>query len=101
MADRNPTLRAVGPDETPGDAPSKSGSATVAGATTTRELLVAMRTRIAKAIDDPKTPARDLAALTKRIGEVVRDIDALDARQAEDDAPRKAVDDGEFDASAV
>ena len=47
---------------------------------TTRELLVAMRARIATAVEDPNTPARDLAALTKRLVEVVRDIEALDAR---------------------
>lgn len=67
---------------------------------TTRELLVAMRARIAKAVEDPNTPARDLAALTKRLVEVVRDIEAIDARQAEEDTG-VAVPDEDFDASAV
>jgi hypothetical protein len=49
-----------------------------------RELLAAMRDRIAVAVEDPNTPARDLASLTKRLMEVVRDIEALDARAAEE-----------------
>jgi hypothetical protein len=48
---------------------------------TTRELLVAVRARIATAVEHPSTPARDLAALTKRLVEVVRDIEALDLRE--------------------
>ena len=50
----------------------------------TRELLAAMRDRIAVAVENPNTPARDLASLTKRLMEVVRDIEALDARTAEE-----------------
>jgi hypothetical protein len=42
--------------------------------------------RIAKAVEDPNTPARDLAALTKRLVEVVRDIEAIDAREEESTA---------------
>lgn len=101
MAARRPsgTLRAVKAGE---KAPTRARKTTVAGAKTPRELLVAVRDRIAKAIDDPNTPARDLAALTKRIGEVVRDIEALDAREAEESASQTAdVGDGDFDASAV
>lgn len=68
---------------------------------TTRELLVAMRTRIAKAVEDPNTPARDLAALTKRLVEVVRDIEAIDAREQQEATSSAEVADGEFDASAI
>ncbi len=50
---------------------------------TTRELLVAMRDQIAKKVDDENTPARDLAALTKRLMETVREIEAIDAREEE------------------
>jgi len=62
----------------------------------TRDLLVAMRTRIAQAVGDPETPARDLAALTKRLVEVVRDIEAIDAREEEAESHAE-VSDGEFD----
>ena len=66
----------------------------------TRDLLVAMRFRIAEAVGDPDTPARDLAALTKRLVEVVRDIEAIDARTEEAES-HATVEDGKFDASAV
>jgi ribosome-binding protein aMBF1 (putative translation factor) len=78
------SLRVVSDDEkAPGKAKSVSEAAEKG---TTRELLVAMRSRIAKAVEDPNTPARDLAALTKRLVEVVRDIEAIDAREDESTA---------------
>lgn len=67
---------------------------------TTRDLLVAMRSRIATAVEDQDTPARDLAALTKRLVEVVRDIEAIDARE-EEAVQSDDVTDGSFNASAV
>jgi hypothetical protein len=67
---------------------------------TTRELLVAMRLRIAKAVENEETPARDLAALTKRLTEVVRDIEAIDAREAEKPDADGPVDDT-FDPETV
>jgi hypothetical protein len=86
---------------TPADVPVASKSVSEAASSgTTRELLVAMRTRIAKAVEDPNTPARDLAALTKRLIEVVRDIEAFDAREEQGGAGR-VVPDEAFDASAV
>ncbi|MEV0267710.1 hypothetical protein AB0H43_02960 [Hamadaea sp. NPDC050747] len=69
---------------------------------TERELLIAMRARIAEAVESPTTPARDLAALTKRLMEVVRDIKAIDARAAEQEAERdNAASDEAFDPSAI
>lgn len=44
-----------------------------------RDLLVALRTRVAVDIDNPNTPPRDLAALSRRLLEIVKDIEALDA----------------------
>lgn len=96
-------LRAVQPDEVP-EAPAvpKSVSEAADGGST-RELLVAMRARIAKAVEDPNTPARDLAALTKRLVEVVRDIEAIDARESQDRdrAARESVTDEQFDPEAI
>lgn len=74
-------LRAVGADEAP---PRLKTVTEAADSGTTRELLVAMRARIAKAVEDANTPARDLAALTKRLVEVVRDIEAIDAREQQE-----------------
>lgn len=71
-------LRAVGADEKA--APKSAAVAAESG--TTRELLVAMRTRVAKAVDDEKTSARDLAALTRRLSEITKDIEAIDALEA-------------------
>lgn len=99
MAAPRPGLRPVAPDERAKKAPPKSVTQ-AAESGSARELLVAMRARIAKAVEDPNTPARDLAALTKRLIEVVRDIEAIDARD-EDGDDGSEVDDGEFDASAV
>lgn len=101
---RKAALRVVDTDEKPvKTASTKPKTVTQAASDgTTRELLVAMRGRIAEAVENPNTPARDLAALTKRLVEVQRDIDAIDAREAEEDESRAAeVEDGDFDASAV
>ena len=91
------TLRPVAPDER---ALRPKSVTEAASGGTTRELLVAMRSRIAEAVEDKNTPARELASLTKRLVEVVRDIEAIDAR-AEQDTASAAVEDGDFDASAV
>ena len=101
MAARKPALRAVTPDEQPVSATPKTVTS-AASAGTTRELLVAMRDRVAKTVENENTPARDLAALSKRLMEIVRDIEAIDARE-EQEANKDAaeVEDGDFDASAV
>lgn len=62
------------------------GVAEAARSGTTRELLVAMRDRIAQTVEDPSCPPRELAALTKRLQDIVRDIEATDARS--DDSGR-------------
>ena len=90
-------LRAVTEDEKP---PKAKSITEAAKSGTTRELLSAMRGRIAEAVEDPNTPARDLAALTKRLVEVVRDIEAIDARTEEAESHAN-VEDGKFDAAAV
>jgi hypothetical protein len=94
-------LRAVPPGEKP---PVKVAPKTVtqaASSGTTRELLVAMRDRTALAVENQNTAARDLASLTKRLMEIVRDIEAIDAREADDANAGAPVEDGTFDASAV
>lgn len=44
----------------------------------------AMRDRLAKAIDDPDTPVKDLSPLTRRLQEVVDAIAADDRRIADE-----------------
>ncbi|MGW3888901.1 hypothetical protein ACWD69_09440 [Micromonospora chokoriensis] len=94
-------LRVVAADEAP-PKPVKPKTVTqAADGGTTRELLVAMRSRIATAVEDPNTPARDLAALTKRLSEVVRDIEAIDAREDQEAERAGPVSDEAFDATAI
>lgn len=93
-------LRAVTPGEMkPKPAVPKSVTEAASDGST-RELLAAMRTRIAEAVEDRNTPARELASLTKRLVEVVRDIEAIDARE-EQEGTGAVVPDGSFDASAI
>jgi hypothetical protein len=66
-----------------------------------RDLLVAMRERIAKTVQDPNCPPRDLAALTRRLQEVAREIEAIDERAAEEASESGAVPDGAWDAEAL
>lgn len=93
-------LRTVKPGETAPPVKPKTITEAADGGST-RELLVAMRARIAKAVEDPNTPARDLAALTKRLVEVVRDIEAIDARAEQEATKRDDARDEAFDSSAI
>lgn len=101
MAARKP-LRAVAPDEKPPARPKKALSVTEAAESGThRDLLVAMRTRTAKAVEDVNCPARDLAALTRRLQDIAREIEAIDAREAEEAAEGGHVADEAWDAQAL
>ena len=101
LAARKAPLHSVRPGDKPAAKPHSKTVTQAASAGSTRELLVAMRDRTAVAVEDPNTPARDLAALTKRLMEIVREIEAIDARDREADEDGHQVEDGEFDASAV
>lgn len=93
-------LRPVAPDERAESRVPKSVSE-AAKSGTTRQLMEQMRDRIAVAIDDPNTPARDLAALTKRLAETVREIEAIDARDREEGTESRIVADVIFNPAAV
>jgi hypothetical protein len=104
MAARKSALRAVAPDEKPPPKrPAKPQTiAQAASGGSTRDVLVASRDRIARALDDPNIAARDLASNSKRLMEIIREIEAIDARAAEEgDGDAAEVQDGDFDASAV
>ena len=93
------SLRAVGVDET---APKKDLSVLEAASRgDQRALLVATRTRIAKAMDSPGCPARDLAALTKRLTDIAKEIDAIDVKAAQEEGEDAPAGDEEWDASAI
>jgi hypothetical protein len=61
------------------------------------EELRAMRRRIAKALDDPNTAARDLAALSRRQIEIGRDIEAIVISEDEDHSVVVSTDDEAWD----
>jgi len=101
-------LRAVKPGEKAAPRPrtAKAAPKTVTQAAadgSTRELLVALRARVATSVQDPTTPARDLAALTRRLQDIVKEIEAIDLREKQDlEAKANEADiDESFDASAV
>ena len=74
-------LRAVPPSEST----AELSIAAAAESGDDRALLIALRARVAKACDDLDTPQRDLAALTRRLLEIAKDIKALDAAENGDD----------------
>ena len=101
-ANAKTNLRAVKSDEPP---PARSKPRTVAQAAasgTYRDLLVAMRERIAQAVSSPDCPPRDLASLTRRLNDIAKEIDSLDLR-----AKQEAVEGGSsgadetWDSSAI
>lgn len=91
-------LRAVAADEV---APRRKSVADAARSGDRRELLVAMRDRIAKTISDPDCPPRDLASLTRRLQDIAREIDLLALSGVGDGSVVAAADDEPFDASSV
>ena len=68
-------LRSVAPGE---PAPRRKSVADAALGGDRRELLIAMRDRIAKTISDPDCPPRDLASLTRRLQDIAKEIDLLE-----------------------
>lgn len=98
MTTRKNPLRAVTAEDKP--LPAKSVTEAARGGTT-RELLVATRDRIAVAVESSETAARDLASLTKRLMETVRDIEAIDAREAQEVGRGAEVTDSTFDSAAI
>lgn len=76
-------LKAV-PDEPPTDLPTPAMTVKSAAAGSYRELLVALRDSIAGQIDEG-IQARDLAALSRRLLEISKELEALDAAEKGDD----------------
>lgn len=93
-------LRVVAPDEKA--AKRDPLSVTKAASDGDRlDLLMAMRLRVATAVEDPNTPARDLAALTRRLMEIAKDIDALRLAALQEATSADAEEDDTFDATAI
>jgi hypothetical protein len=86
-------LRAVDPDES---APKLSILQAAEQGSRIAELR-AMRRRIAQAMDDQSTPARDLAALSRRQLEIGREIEAIVVSEDEDHSVVVNADDEAWD----
>jgi hypothetical protein len=79
-----PPLRAVSPGET---APRHKKPLTVVEAATCgthRELLDSLRRRIATTIEDPNAHPRDLAALSRQLLEISKELQATNAGTEDD-----------------
>ena len=83
MPRKPPPLRAVQPDDPAPRRVRKTVGAAAEGGDRL-ELLEALRLRISTTVDDPNTPPRDLAALSRRLLEIAREIEAI--RAADDDS---------------
>lgn len=99
-------LHALKPGEMPANAgppePRKMTVDVAARDGSDLELLMAMRDRVADQVADVTCPPRDLAALTRRLEEIRKQIGAERARIAEEVSGVAAtITDGEFDASAI
>lgn len=103
---RKPSLHVVKPSSNPAHEPAKADqtmSVTEAAFTGSQlDLLKAMRARIARALDDPKTSPVALAALANRQLDIVREIEALE-KSAEEEARERseAIPDEPWDASKI
>ena len=64
-------------------------------------LLIATRDRIAVTLDNPETPARDLASLSKRLMEISREIEKLQAVEEEHGGGIDSREDIPFDPATV
>lgn len=94
-----PRLRAVPPDEKPPAKPKSVAEAAKSGSH--RDLLEAMRDRIAVAVSNPECPPRDLAALTRRLQDIAKEIEAIDLRVKEEGQDVEFVEDEGWDAEAL
>lgn len=91
-----PNLRAVAEDEkVERKAPKSILESAEAGSRL--DELKAMRRRLARAMDDPNTPARDLAALSRRQLEIGREVEAIEIAEDEDQSVIVRTDDEVWD----
>jgi hypothetical protein len=84
-----PQLRPVADDERA--QPTKPLSVTKAAKTgDRRKLLVSLRDRVAQTVEDPNCPPRDLAALSRRLQEIAKELAVIDADGLDDDVSQAA-----------
>ena len=64
-------------------------------------MLIATRDRIAVTLDNPETPARDLASLSKRLMEISREIEKLQVAEEEHGGGFDSREDIPFDPATI
>lgn len=74
-------LRIVAGDERAHPRKMSVGSAADSG--TRLELLIALRSRLARTVEEPNTHARDLAALSRQITEIAKEIELIESSHPE------------------
>lgn len=65
------------------------------------QLLIALRSRISKTIDNSNTPPRDLAALSNRLLDIDKEIEQLHAEDSEEAAGGSVSEDQAFKAGDI
>jgi hypothetical protein len=100
MAAVRQRLRAVKTGEHAKVSPARKTVAQAAKSGQQRELLVAMRDRIAETLSGD-CPPRDLASLSKRLQDIAKDIAALDATVAAQSSTNLNDYDNTFDPAAI
>lgn len=100
---RRAPLKAVGgaPARVKRTGPRRKTVAQAAADGDIRGMLIGSRLQVAAAIDHPDTPKRDLAALTRRLIELNKDIEAMDARDEDQAEVGAGSVDESFDASSL
>jgi hypothetical protein len=94
-------LRAVKSDDPPPTKAKKLDVAQAAESGDHRELLVAMRDRIAKAVRNEDCPPRDLAALTRRLQDIAKEIESIDLRAKQEADTDAIAEDEAWDSEAL
>ena len=105
-AKKKPRFRVVGADERPAEAvpvaPRKLTVDVAAREGTDLEFLMSLRDRLADEVASPTCPPRDLAALTRRLQDIAKEIEAIDLRAKEEGADAAdVVEDEAWDAAAI
>src|SRR5690349_15564015 len=90
-------LAVVSADDKPAQPAKVKSILEAAEAGSRLEELRAMRRRIARAMDDPNTPARDLAALSRRQLEIGKEVEAILVSEDEDHSVVVSADDEAWD----
>lgn len=99
MVAKKPVLRAVAPDERPVKKIMSVLDAVQHGSRI--DEMVQTHLVLARAVDNPNTSSRDLAALTRRQLEISREIELLKRQQVEEAEENAVSEDEEFDAEAI